>query len=696
MFPGLNASSVPREQRAAYEAAMARLPADANGAVASLEVFLETYPSSPLADDAAEQLSQLALAAGRTDEGMRWLGWILARRPESDRAAPARLKLAQLEYARDRRGAARGWIMPLELDRLSLDDQRAALRLRIALAESAMERLEQLSSLRAVLVAESREAVADLAVQDRLALRLEAVDRDIAELIARVTEADLEQMVARLRGRSPAAGVALELGRRALDAGRLELAEQRLEAAAAFGRSERDRVELRRLQARLMLLAEIAEAEAELPPLRALLGRPSPRTDGARGTIGVVLPLSGDFAWYGQQSLRGILLATDLFAGSRPSRSGAGKPDAFAQGIRRPPTLRPSDLRLVVRDSAGDPVAAAEAVRELARDPSLVAVVGPIFSQESRAAADAADALGVPLIALSTREDLAEDRPQAFRTRTTPVDEVGVLVNHAFDALDAERFAVLYPRNRYGRGMRKLYWEAVTARGGKMVAVSSYDPEDVDFSAAIRGMIGYRFLTDRERAALEERSALLRSARRLEPEDAALLREAAYAVMGPEQAPLPPIVDFDVLFVPDAAEKIALIAPGLAFHEIRDVGLLGSSDWLDDELLRVGRQHVSGAVISAPFHLESDLRFVSEFVEGYRQTFGVDPETYAAEAFDATNLLLVQLSAGRSDRAAVRQGLLETRAYPGASGVLTMHPSGNARRRPLLLRVSGRRFRPVD
>ena len=27
MFPGLNASSVPREQRAAYEAAMARLPA---------------------------------------------------------------------------------------------------------------------------------------------------------------------------------------------------------------------------------------------------------------------------------------------------------------------------------------------------------------------------------------------------------------------------------------------------------------------------------------------------------------------------------------------------------------------------------------------------------------------------------------------------------------------------------------------
>ena len=175
-----------------------------------------------------------------------------------------------------------------------------------------------------------------------------------------------------------------------------------------------------------------------------------------------------------------------------------------------------------------------------------------------------------------------------------------------------------------------------------------------------------------------------------------MLREAAYSVLGPERQPLPPIVDFDVLFVPDAAEKIALIAPGLAFHEIQGVDLLGSSDWLDPELLKVGRHHVSGAIITAPFHSDSDLRFVSEFVDGYRRTFGSDPESYAAEAFDAANLLLVQLSADRKDRVAIREGLLETRAYPGASGVLTMDPSGNARRRPLLLKILGRRFIPVD
>jgi branched-chain amino acid transport system substrate-binding protein len=271
-----------------------------------------------------------------------------------------------------------------------------------------------------------------------------------------------------------------------------------------------------------------------------------------------------------------------------------------------------------------------------------------------------------------------------------------VLVSYAFDQLNAKRFAVLYPETRYGRGMRKLYWEAVTARGGKMVAASSYAAEATDFSTSIRDMIGYRFLTNWENKALAERARILRAVRVLPPEDAALVRDAAYSILGPEIEPLPPIVDFDVLFIPDASEKIALIAPGLAFHEIGDVRLLGSSDWLDEELLRVARRHVSGSVISTAFYAESDVPIVTEFVEAYRNTFNAVPDAYAAQAFDATNLVLVQLASGLDDRERLREGLVDTHAYPGATGVLTMRPNGNARRRPFLLGVSGRRFHSLD
>ncbi len=335
-------------------------------------------------------------------------------------------------------------------------------------------------------------------------------------------------------------------------------------------------------------------------------------------------------------------------------------------------------------------------MRELAADPGILAIVGPIFSAESLGAAEAAERASIPLVTLSTKLDVAAGRTQAFRIRTTPADEVGVLVGHAFEKLKAKRFAVLYPETRYGRGMRKLYWDAVTARGGKMVAASSYEPDATDFSGAIRDMIGFRFLTSLERKAIAERDKILRSARRIEPSDAALLREALYPLIGPERKLLPPIIDFDVLFIPDASEKIALIAPGLAFNEIKDVQLLGSGDWLDPELLRVAGRHVSGSVIGTSFYAESDVPIVVEFVQGYEKTFDEAPSAYAAQAFDATNLILVQLAAGRSDRRGVREGLLDVRAYPGATGVLTMRPDGNARRRPFLLSVSGRRFRSLD
>ena len=60
------------------------------------------------------------------------------------------------------------------------------------------------------------------------------------------------------------------------------------------------------------------------------------------------------------------------------------------------------------------------------------------------------------------------------------------------------------------------------------------------------------------------------------------------------------------------------------------------------------------------------------------------------------NLILVQLASGRTDRRGIREGLLDVRAYPGATGVLTMRPDGNARRRHFLLSISGRRFRSLD
>ncbi|MEZ4355513.1 MAG: ABC transporter substrate-binding protein [Myxococcota bacterium] len=688
---------VPPEQRAAYDAAMGHLPADPRAAEVALEAFLATHPRGPLADDALEQLAQIAFAEDRPEDGTRLLGRILSEHADGDRAAAARLRLAEIEYGRDKRVAARRLLEALDVDDLSVAERRVALRLRVLLSRTPVERLRRLADLRASLEQELEAAMVEGVAVDRARTRLSAVDHEIDEMIHSAVTPELESLLRELRSRPPASRVAIALARRALDAGQLDLAQERIDRADALARDELGRSETAELRSRLARLRESALVEADLPPLRELVGRVQPRTEGASGSIGVLLPLSGEFAAFGEECLNGILLAAGLFEADEVAADPTlvSPRDAYDVASSARPGA-PRDVRLVVRDTAGDPARAAAAVRELAGDRDVLAIVGPVFSAESMAAADAAEAAGVPLVTLSTREGVASGRAHVFRTRTTPSDEIEVLVAHAFDQLGAKRFAVLYPETRYGRGMRKLYWDAVSARGGKVVAASSYDPEETDFTEPIRDMIGYRFLTAAERKALRDREEVVRAARRLPPDEAARAREEAYAALGPEGDPLPPIVDFDALFVPDVAETIAMVAPGLAFNEVRGVRLLGSSDWLDEELLKVARHHVSGAIVSASFYAQHDIPFVADFVARFERTFVEAPGAYSAQAFDATNLVLVQMAAGRSDREAIRRGLLDVRAYPGASGVLTMRPDGNARRRPFLLGVRGQRFEPLD
>ena len=227
---GFGPGSVSKEERLAYDSAMGNLPADPRAAETALQGYLELFPKSSLADDAAEQLADLAFAADREDEGLRWLRRILSEMPDADRAASARLRLAQFEYANNRWTAARQLLEPTELDQLSLSDQRAVLRLSVVLSQTPTERLGHLSDLRRTLKAEIRDRGPDAASRRRLSGRLAVVDREIRERVRRASVVELEVILRELREDPPAGRILLELGQRDLDAGELGRADSEPQA----------------------------------------------------------------------------------------------------------------------------------------------------------------------------------------------------------------------------------------------------------------------------------------------------------------------------------------------------------------------------------------------------------------------------------------------------------------------------------
>ncbi|MFP6640328.1 MAG: ABC transporter substrate-binding protein, partial [Myxococcota bacterium] len=495
--PGGFGERVPAEQRRAYDAALELLLDDPAAAQTRFEAFLQDFPASPLADDATEELARLALLQGRRAEAFDRLRDVIRTYPKGNRVDSVRVRLARWEWDQGQYYKARQLLEGVRVGNLDPSDRRDLSSLLAKMSEDPVERLVHLAALRRQWSKEISRQVDRKVSPDQLRqtdAQLQAVDAEIAGQLRAMTWEQLVRVSQDLGTQIPAGRIQLIMVWREMAGGQLERARQRLSELEEYPLSPDDEERLANLQQRLQ--DDAHATTLFVPSFEEALARSWPGLEGAEGTLGVVLPLSGRYGPFGRAALQGVLLAVNIFEaeGGQPAESAEIRPDPRAaagfvpssSGDRDDPPPgelwvgpgpeRPRGVRLLVRDTAGQPELAAAAVRELAADESVLAVIGPIFSAESEAAATQAERLGIPLLALSNRSAIPDEKQWVFRLRMTPEDEVGALVEFAVDRMKLNTFAILYPLNRYGRGMRARYWDTVQAYGGQVVAVAGYEP----------------------------------------------------------------------------------------------------------------------------------------------------------------------------------------------------------------------------
>ena len=109
-------------------------------------------------------------------------------------------------------------------------------------------------------------------------------------------------------------------------------------------------------------------------------------------------------------------------------------------------------------------------------------------------------------------------------------------------------------------------------------------------------------------------------------------------------------------------------------------------------MLRTAGPTVDGAFFSSGFDPEPSVAAVQDFVARYREAYRREPTPFAAQGYDAANLVGLQLLNGAHSALDVRNGLVATHQYPGVSGVTSIGADGDARKRPFLLEVRGGRM----
>lgn len=385
---------------------------------------------------------------------------------------------------------------------------------------------------------------------------------------------------------------------------------------------------------------------------------------GETSAIGVIVPLKGGYAQYGEAALRGALLAAGVFA-----------PGA---------QVTPANVRVYVKDSGSNPKDTAAAVKGLAEISDVSGLVGPLLSATAFEAAAAAQESAIPIITLSQKEGVTGAGDYVFRNSLTPHSQALAAARYAITKLGKKNFAILTPQNSYGAALSEHFSKEVNRLGASVVSEVSYEEGTTDFTAEIKKIFGISVKKRREgRRTIKEYT---QSAK------------------------------IDALYIPEHYETVGIILPFIEYLGVKNVLLIGSNGWNSPLLASSAGKVMEGAVFTDGFFAGSARPGSMQFSERFRAAYGAEPGVIEAQAYDAALALislitpppappapakttdekttqktgdgpLPRLEFKKPDRAELKNMLRQSKPFTSASGEVSFGPDGEAVKKIFILTV---------
>jgi branched-chain amino acid transport system substrate-binding protein len=368
-------------------------------------------------------------------------------------------------------------------------------------------------------------------------------------------------------------------------------------------------------------------------------GPAEPATQVNAERVGCLVPLNGPYAKYGDMVLKGLNLASEEWNEMHPNQR----------------------VTLVIREAQTDSALTSKSLEKLVKEDNVLAVIGPLGAQSAKAVAPMANKWGIPLLALTQQDEQTQDSRFVLHVFLDNRQLVQTLVRYCKDKLGFARFAVLYPDDRYGQSLSKIFSEVVKESGGNLLASVPYKDKSTDFREPIE--------------------KLLNIARKNSPPT------------GIETTP------FDVLFIPDQVQTVALIAPQLPYNNVVGVTLLGTNLWGEAPLVQAGGVYVERAIFATPFLTDSGKQNVRAFREKFEAKYNARPSYLEAQAYDAL-MLFLQARSGfnyeAKDHASLLRNLLQIRDFEGVTGTYSFNQRGDLERDYMLLQVVNGQLVPLN
>lgn len=380
--------------------------------------------------------------------------------------------------------------------------------------------------------------------------------------------------------------------------------------------------------------AEIKSSPVKTPDVK-LPAITSPTGKLNRNTLGCVLPLSGQYADWGNKARDAILLATE------------------AVDEKNNPLWK-----VIFEDSQGLPEDTKAAVAHLANAENVIAIIAVTGTVEAMDAARGADKWKVPLILITPREGVTSVGEYIFQNFLTPRQQIRALAKYALDDLNCAIFSTLYPQDDYGEEMVRIFREEVMRLGGKVEKAIPYSRNQTDFKEEIKKLTGIVITTSQKK--------------RIDQEE--------------DKTSIP--IDFEALFIPDSCSRVKLITSQLDFYDVKGFKLLGTSLWQSPNLLKNDAQYLEGATLVDSFFAYSSYLETSNFVDVYYKKYNRVPENIEALVYDTAKIITGLLdNIEIKTRGQFAAALNKMQNYKGVTGNIYFDSNRVAQKTTFILRV---------
>ena len=282
-------------------------------------------------------------------------------------------------------------------------------------------------------------------------------------------------------------------------------------------------------------------------------------------------------------------------------------------------------VKLIAEDSEGDPNKAYAAMEKLANTDKVCAVVGPVLTGEAFSVGPIACELGVLAVTPSaSHKDVTNQGDYIFRTTPSDGLQGEVAGKYWYQVLGYRKLAVLYAKNDYSQGLYEGMKEAFEADGGQIVSAETFMVGDKDFKTQLTKIKN---------------------------------------------------TDAEAIYIPDYTAEMAQILEQASQLGINKPFLSGDG-FLSAEIYQLAGEYTDGVVYTASAQLE-ETSLVKEFRDAYTKKWGIGPDSFATNAYDATNILLSVIAKSGVDRKAIRDGFAAVKDYEGVNGTINFAENGD-------------------